>query len=80
MSHNFYILILFLGLCFSPQLSHAQDFGQKPTDDLGIHEDQFQEYFFEALSCYFLSHGLSAMLLRGPVQGLNDDEEKEAVE
>lgn len=49
MSHNFYILILFLGLCFSPQLSHAQDFGQKPTDDLGIHEDQFQEYFFEAL-------------------------------
>lgn len=33
-----------------PQTSHAQvDFNQKPTDDLGNVEDQFQEYFFEAL-------------------------------
>lgn len=32
------------------QTSHAQvDFNQKPTDDLGNVEDQFQEYFFEAL-------------------------------
>lgn len=50
MNHKFHIFILILGMLIIPQTSHAQvDFNQKPTDDLGNVEDQFQEYFFEAL-------------------------------
>lgn len=50
MNHKFQILALILGMLIIPQTSHAQeDFNQKPTDDLGNVEDQFQEYFFEAL-------------------------------
>ncbi|PKQ45720.1 tetratricopeptide repeat protein [Confluentibacter flavum] len=42
--------ILFLGILCIPYSFHAQvDFNQKPTDDLGDVEDQFQEYFFEAM-------------------------------
>jgi tetratricopeptide (TPR) repeat protein len=50
MKHNVYILILVLGMFIIPQTTYAQaDFNQRPTDDLGNIEDQFQEYFFEAL-------------------------------
>jgi len=43
------LLLLLLCTCFG-QHSHAQvDFNKLPTDDLGNVEDQFQEYFFEAL-------------------------------
>ncbi|HUH28515.1 tetratricopeptide repeat protein [Gelidibacter sp.] len=50
MNHKFHIVILLLGMFIISQTSHAQvDFNQKPTDDLGNVEDQFQEYFFEAL-------------------------------
>lgn len=39
-----------LGIIIIPQATFAQvDFNKKPTDDLGNVEDQFQEYFFEAL-------------------------------
>lgn len=50
MKHKFHILILILGMLYIPQTTYAQvDFNQKPTDDLGNVEDQFQEHFFEAL-------------------------------
>lgn len=50
MRHNFNIFIILLGMFFIPPTAHAQvDFNQKPTDDLGNVEDQFQEHFFEAL-------------------------------
>lgn len=50
MNHKFHILALILGMLIIPQDSHSQEgFNQKPTDDLGNVEDQFQEYFFEAL-------------------------------
>lgn len=50
MNIKFHILIIILGLLFMPQTSHSQEnFDQNPTDDLGHVEDQFQEYFFEAL-------------------------------
>lgn len=50
MKYKFYILIILLGLFFVPQIAQGQvDFNQKPTDDLGNVEDQFQEHFFEAL-------------------------------
>lgn len=39
-----------LGVFLTPQLSFAQvDFNKRPDDDLGNVEDEFQEYFFEAL-------------------------------
>lgn len=45
-----YMLLLLFGSICLPQITHAQvDFNKRPTDDLGNVEDQFQEYFFEAL-------------------------------
>ena len=45
-----YILIFLFGIIFIPLSTFAQvDFNRTPDDDLGITEDQFQEYFFEAL-------------------------------
>jgi tetratricopeptide (TPR) repeat protein len=50
MKNQLYILILLLGLIVIPQASYAQDdFNKSPEDDLGDVEDEFQEYFFEAL-------------------------------
>ncbi len=50
MKLKFHILIVTLGMLCIPQTNYAQvDFNQKPTDDLGNVEDQFQEHFFEAL-------------------------------
>ena len=50
MKHKFHLLIFLLGMFIVPQPFHAQvDFNQKPMDDLGDVEDQFQEHFFEAL-------------------------------
>ena len=50
MKKQFYILILLIGIVLIPQPSYAQvDFNKKPDDDLGNVEDDFQEYFFEAL-------------------------------
>ena len=50
MTYKFHILILILGMLCIPQTTYAQvDFNQKPTDDLGNVEDQFQEHFFESL-------------------------------
>ncbi|MBJ7879707.1 tetratricopeptide repeat protein [Gelidibacter salicanalis] len=50
MNYKHYILVGLLGIFFIAQTSYAQvDPNQKPTDDLGNVEDQFQEYFFEAL-------------------------------
>ncbi|MEM6514883.1 MAG: tetratricopeptide repeat protein [Bacteroidota bacterium] len=41
---------IIFGILLFPQGFYAQvDFNQRPTDDLGIVEDQFQEYFFEAI-------------------------------
>ncbi|MDB9781668.1 tetratricopeptide repeat protein [Winogradskyella sp.] len=45
-----YILILLIGILSIPQTFYAQvDFNKRPDDDLGNVEDEFQEYFFEAL-------------------------------
>ena len=50
MKHKIHLLIFILGIIIIPQTIYAQvDFNKKPTDDLGNVEDQFQEYFFEAL-------------------------------
>jgi len=50
MKQQIYIIILFLGMTLIPQTSYAQvDFNKRPDDDLGNVEDEFQEYFFEAL-------------------------------
>lgn len=50
MKYNFSIYFVIIGLIFNSQISYAQiDTIQKPTDDLGNVEDQFQDYFFEAL-------------------------------
>ncbi|WP_042240040.1 tetratricopeptide repeat protein [Jejuia pallidilutea] len=50
MKKNCYILCVFFGMLCIPQVNYAQvDFNNKPDDDLGIVEDQFQELFFEAL-------------------------------
>ena len=41
---------IFIALLIVPMLAMAQvDFNKKPDDDLGNVEDEFQEYFFEAL-------------------------------
>ena len=43
-------MIFLFGIFIIPQTSYAQvDFNKKPDDDLGNVEDEFQEYFFEAL-------------------------------
>ena len=45
-----FISILIFGILFIPQTSYAQvDFNKRPDDDLGNVEDEFQDYFFEAL-------------------------------
>ena len=50
MKRIFTITIIFLGILCIPHTFHAQDNpNTKPTDDLGDVEDQFQEYFFEAM-------------------------------
>jgi tetratricopeptide (TPR) repeat protein len=50
MKKQIYIVLLFIGILFMPQSSYAQvDFNKRPDDDLGNVEDEFQEYFFEAL-------------------------------
>ena len=50
MKKKFYILILLIGILSIPQTFYAQvDFNKRPDDDLGNVEDEFQEYFFEAL-------------------------------
>ena len=50
MKKHLYILILLIGILLIPQTSYAQvDFNKRPDDDLGNVEDEFQEYFFEAL-------------------------------
>ncbi len=50
MKTKFYIGLFLIGTLLLPQHSSAQvDFNKRPDDDLGNVEDQFQEYFFEAL-------------------------------
>lgn len=50
MKQKLYIIIIVIGICLFPQLNYAQvDFNKKPDDDLGNVEDQFQEFFYEAL-------------------------------
>lgn len=50
MKKQLYIFMLLIGISLLPQPSHAQvDFNKRPDDDLGNVEDEFQEYFFEAL-------------------------------
>ncbi len=53
MKQNFYIVIFIFGMLIFPQINYAQlDFtveNIKPDDDLGDHEDKFQELFYEAL-------------------------------
>lgn len=50
MKRGTYILIFLFGILIIPQISSAQvDFNKLPEDDLGQVEDQFQEYFYEAL-------------------------------
>ena len=45
-----YIFIFLIGIFLIPHISFAQvDFNKRPDDDLGNVEDEFQEYFFEAL-------------------------------
>ncbi|MAX70269.1 MAG: hypothetical protein CMC76_04090 [Flavobacteriaceae bacterium] len=49
MKKKLYILFL-LGVFIIPMFSYSQvDFNKRPDDDLGNVEDEFQEYFFEAL-------------------------------
>ncbi|WP_245574787.1 tetratricopeptide repeat protein [Gaetbulibacter saemankumensis] len=41
---------MFLGIVFIPKMSYTQvDFNKRPDDDLGNVEDEFQEWFYEAL-------------------------------
>jgi len=50
MKKQLYILILLIGIVIIPQPSYAQEgLNKKSDDDLGNVEDEFQEYFFEAL-------------------------------
>lgn len=50
MKKQFYILIILFGIILIPQASFAQvDFNKPPDDDLGNVEDEYQEFFFEAL-------------------------------
>ncbi len=43
-------IILFIGILFISISGYAQvNFDKKPDDDLGNVEDEFQDYFFEAL-------------------------------
>ncbi|WP_458628171.1 tetratricopeptide repeat protein [Winogradskyella sp. PC D3.3] len=51
MNKNYILVLIFLfGMVIVPQHTYAQvDFNKRPDDDLGNVEDEFQEYFFEAL-------------------------------
>ena len=51
MNKTFILILVFLvGMILVPQHTYAQvDFNKRPDDDLGNVEDEFQEYFFEAL-------------------------------
>ena len=49
MKQKTFILFFLIGIIFFPQVNYAQVDFNKPTDDLGDVEDQFQEYFFEAM-------------------------------
>lgn len=50
MIHKIHIFVLLLGILLFPQLNAAQvDFNKRPDDDLGNVEDEYQEFFFEAL-------------------------------
>jgi len=50
MKTKIHITLILFGILVFPQSFYGQvDFNQLPTDDLGIVEDQFQEYFFEAI-------------------------------
>jgi tetratricopeptide (TPR) repeat protein len=50
MKKQLYIVVLIIGITLIPHSSYAQvDFNKRPDDDLGNVEDEFQEYFFEAL-------------------------------
>jgi tetratricopeptide (TPR) repeat protein len=50
MKRQVYIILILIGALLVPQASYAQvDFNKRPDDDLGNVEDEFQEYFFEAL-------------------------------
>lgn len=53
MKIKLYILYLFFGMLCIPQINYAQiDFNKAPDDDLGNFEDEFQEYFYEAMKQY----------------------------
>ena len=50
MKNKIYIIFLVFGMLIFPQVNYAQvDFNKKHDDDLGDVEDQFQEFFYEAL-------------------------------
>ncbi len=50
MKKQTYIILLLFGILLFPQTNYAQiDFNKRPDDDLGNVEDEFQEWFFEAL-------------------------------
>ena len=50
MKQQFYILFFIFGMISPLQVNYAQvDFNKLPNDDLGNFEDEFQEYFYEAL-------------------------------
>lgn len=50
MKKQIYIVLILIGALLVPQMSYAQvNFNNRPDDDLGNVEDEFQEYFFEAL-------------------------------
>jgi len=50
MKQKLHILLFFLGILCVPYINYAQvDSNKRPDDDLGDHEDEFQELFYEAL-------------------------------
>lgn len=50
MKQQLYIVFFLFGIIVFPHSTYAQvDFNKTSDDDLGIAEDEFQEYFFEAL-------------------------------
>ena len=50
MKQKLHILFFLFGILLAPQINYAQvDFNKRPDDDLGDHEDEFQELFYEAL-------------------------------
>ena len=50
MKNKIYILYFIFGIVIFPQINYGQvDFNKTPDDDLGDHEDAFQESFYEGL-------------------------------